>query len=375
MIIGIDGNEANLKNRVGVNQYCFELLWGIQKLQDEWKSKHHVIVFLKNKPLEDLPYETENFEYKILPGNNVWILKKLTPYLLFSKDKPDIFFSPSHYVPLTGLMPRICSIMDLGFLNFSTQFKKMTLWQLKMWSAYSIIVSKAIIAISNSTKQDIVRHFPFASKKTYVTHLAYDNQKYNINVSEKDVRRIREKYSIVGDYILFLSTLKPSKNVDGLIDAYKEIIKDFPQTKLVIAGKKGWMYESIYKKVEKLELRENIIFAGFVEENDKPAFFKGAKVFVLPSFWEGFGLDVLNALACGIPAVLSNVGSLPEVAGDAGIYVDPKDVNSISEGVKKVLNMDEIEYNKLSNLGLRQIIKFSWLKTAKDTIKILEETK
>jgi len=375
MIIGIDGNEANIKNRVGVNQYGFKILWGIRKLQDEWKNKHKVIVFLKKKPLKDLPKESKYFKYKVLPGKSMWILRKLTPHLLFSKEKIDLFFSPSHYVPLFTTMPKVCSIMDLGFLDFSPQFKKLVLWQLKLWSAYSIIVSKSIIAISNSTKEDIVRHFPFTSKKTYVTHLAYDSDKYKINVSEKDVRRIKEKHTIVGDYILFLSTLKPSKNIESLVDAFYLIKSKYPQMKLVVAGKKGWMYESIYKKVEKLDLKKDVIFTGFVDAKDKPGLFKGAKVFVLPSYWEGFGLDVLNSLASGTPVVVSNAGSLPEVVGEAGILINPNDTNTIYEGILKVLSMNDLDYNKLVEKGLAQAKKFSWEKTARETLKILEKTK
>ncbi|MFH1971308.1 MAG: glycosyltransferase family 1 protein [Patescibacteria group bacterium] len=375
MIIGIDGNEANVKNRVGVNQYGFELLWGIRKLQDEWKNKHKVIVFLKERPLDDLPKESEFFKYKVLLGKGMWIVKKLTPYLLFSKEKVDIFFSPSHYVPLLSTMPRVCSIMDLGFLNFTTQFKKLVLWQLRLWSAYSIIVSKSIIAISNSTKEDIVRHFPFASKKVNVTHLAYDSDKYKVDVSEKDVRRIKEKHTIVGDYILFLSTLKPSKNIESLIDAFRLVKTKYPEIKLVIAGKKGWMYESIFKKVEKLGLKKNVIFTDFVDEDEKPGLFKGAKVFVLPSFWEGFGLDVLNSLASGTPVVVSNAGSLPEVVEEAGILINPNDTNTLYEGIVKVLSMNDLEYNKVVEKGLAQVKKFSWEKTARETLKILEETR
>ena len=374
MIIGIDGNEANLKNRVGINQYGFELLWGIYKLQDEWKIKHKIIVFLKEQPLDDLPKESEYFKYKVLSGSSMWIIRKLTPYLLFSNNKPDIFFTPSHYVPLFSPMPRICSVMDLGFLNFSTQFKKLVLWQLRLWSAFSVFVSKRVIAISNSTKDDIVRHYPFASGKTYVTHLAYDSSKYNVNISENDVRRIKEKYTIVDDYILFISTLKPSKNVEGLIDAYKLVRENNLKIKLVIAGKKGWMYKTIFEKVEKLKLEKDIIFTGFVDEDDKPSLFKGAKVFVLPSYWEGFGLDVLNSLAVGTPVVVSEAGSLPEVAGNSGILINPNDTNTLYEGIKKVLSMSDLEYNKIVEKGLAQVKKFSWAKTARETLEILEKT-
>lgn len=374
MLIGIDGNEANVENRVGVNQYGYELLRSLFGLQEEWGKNHRVIVYLKNKPLKDMPYETESFKYKVLPGGGMWILKNLVPDLYLSKPKPDVFFSPSHYIPPISSVPRVCSIMDLGYLKFSGQFKKYDFWQLKIWSALSIIISKYVIAISNSTKRDIVRHYPLASKKTIVTHLAHDKKRFNLKVDSHDVRRVQKKYSIVGSYVLFLSTLKPGKNVEGLLDAWSIISKKWPKIRLVITGKKGWLYQSIFGKVKSLSLENSVTFTGFIPEEDKPPLIRGAKLFVLPSFWEGFGLDVLNAMACGVPVAISRVASLTEVAGDAGIYFDPKDTRDIAIKINKVLLMDKAQYAKLVEKGLLQANRFSWEATARKTIRVLEKT-
>lgn len=372
MKIGIDGNEANIKNRVGVNVYCFELLWALYKIRHEWSKKHQLIVYLKNQPLEDLPPQVSEFKYQLMPGSGMWVVKKLTPYLLKNPDKLDFFFSPNHYGPLIASMPTCIAIMDLGFLEFSGQFKFKDYWQLKLWTAYSVIISKCIISISNSTKKDIVRHYPYAKNKTFVTHLAYDKQKFNQSMSIGDVRRIKKKYSIVNDYILFLGTLKPSKNIEGLLDAWKLISEEFNQLNLVIAGKKGWLYSSIFEKIQNENIK-NVIFTDFLAEEDKPAIIAGAKVFVLASFWEGFGLDVLNALASGVPVVVSDKGSLPEVAGDVGIVVDPYDPSSISQGLKKVLSQSKSEYNRLVAQGLKQAAKFDWNDTARKTLSIIEK--
>lgn len=375
MILGIDGNEANIEKRVGVNTYAFELLKNLWKLQGEWKDRVSLIVYLKNKPLPDLPKETNNFKYKVIPGGGLWIITKLTPGLFFGKPKPDIFFSPSHYIPPFAPQPRVCSIMDLGYLKFSGQFRKKDFWQLKIWTAISVFISKAIFAISNSTKSDIVRHYPSVKNKIYVTPLAYDRDKFNTSISDKDVRRIKNKYSIVTDYVLYLGTLKPSKNIEGLIEAFSQISSQIRPVSLVIAGKKGWLYESIFSKVKELGLESKVIFTDYVSEEDKPALIKGAKVFALPSFWEGFGLDALNAMACGIPVVASNVGSLPEVVGDAGTLVDPNSINSIAEGIISVLLAGKSKYNSIVEVGLRQAKKFSWEGTARETLRVLENIK
>jgi glycosyltransferase involved in cell wall biosynthesis len=371
MIIGIDGNEANIEKRVGVNTYAYEILRNLWKLQDEWKDDHKIIVYLKDTPRKDMPGETQYFKYKVIKGGSLWILTKLMPSLFFEQPKCDIFFSPSHYIPPISSIPCICSIMDLGYLEYTTQFRKKDFWQLKVWSAISIYISKAIIAISNSTMKDIVRHYPRSESKIYVTPLAYDADKFNTRISNDDVRRVRDRYSIVSDYVLYLGTLKPSKNILGLIEAFSKLKVPDSGLKLVIAGKKGWLFEPIFEKVKKLGLEDRVVFTDFVSEEDKPGLIKGAKLFVLPSFWEGFGLDALNAMATGVPVVASNVGSLPEVVGDAGILVDPKDPESIAQGMREVLLAPPEKYNSMIRRGLAQAKKFSWEKTARETLKII----
>ncbi len=375
MIIGIDGNEANIEKRVGVNTYAFELLHALHKIRKEWQDKHYLIVYLKNSPLPDMPKETESFKYKIIPGDTLWILTKLMPDLFLGRLKPDVFFSPSHYTPLFSPMPKVVSIMDLGYLEHTAQFTKKDFWQLKLWTASSILVSKRIIAISRSTKQDIVRHYPFSNGKIYVTHLGYSMDKSGSDISLEDVRRVKNKYSIVGDYVLYVGTLKPSKNVEGLIEAFSQISNLPSKTSLVVAGKKGWLYKTIFEKVAKMGLKDKVVFTDFISEEDKFALIGGAKVFVLPSFWEGFGIDTLSAMAMGIPVVASNVGSLPEVVGEAGILVDPYDNESIANGITKVLSMSKSDYNRIVEKGLAQASKFSWEKCARETLEVLEKSK
>lgn len=375
MIIGINGNEANIKNRVGVNKYAFEILKGLKKINEEKPNPSSLIVYLENLPLPDLPKETKYFKYKVLSGGKLWVLTKLTPYLFKNPEKIDVLFSPNPYTPPILPIPRVCAVMDLGYLEFTGQFKKLTFWQLKYWTAISVFTSKQVLTISDDAKKDIVRHYPSASKKVTVTLLGFEQDRFNLNVPKNLVRQVKNKYSIVSDYFLFLSTLKPSKNVEGLIDAYfilsqRKGLPSLPQ--LVIGGKKGWMYDGIFKKVKELGLEDKLIFTDFVEENDKPPLIAGAKAFTLPSFWEGFGIDVLSAFGCGIPAIVSNVGSLPEVGGKAALYVNPNDPKTIANAMEKVLNMTKLEYNKLVKLGIDQAKKFSWQECSSKTLEVIE---
>jgi glycosyltransferase involved in cell wall biosynthesis len=175
---------------------------------------------------------------------------------------------------------------------------------------------------------------------------------------------------------LYIGTLKPSKNVEGLVGAFSELITHHPSRftkyKLVIAGKKGWLFDSIFEKVKKLGIEGRVEFLGFVNERKKLELLTRAKVFVSPSFTEGFGIPALEAMAVGTPVAVSDIGSYPEVVGKAGVLVDPYDTESIARGIEKVVSASALEYTKMVKQGLAQAEKFSWEKTAKQTLEVLE---
>lgn len=370
MIIGIDGNEANIKNMVGVHRYAYELLWNLYKLQDEWKNDTRFIIYLKAPPLNTLPPESFHWKYKVLHGYGLWIIRQLTPHLLLNKDKIDLFHTPGHYLPPLSRIPMILSIMDLGYLDSPEQFRARDFWQLKLWTARSAKIAKYVIAISEATKTDILSRKLTNANKVGVTLLGYDNSVFHANIAEKSIRIVAKKYNFGKNYVLFLGTLKPSKNIEGIIDSWSLVKNRDKDTKLVIGGKKGWLYESIFEKVKELGLEESVIFTGFLPEEDKAPLIAGAKMFLIPSFWEGFGLDVLSAMACGVPVISSDRGSLPEVGGAAAIYVDPKNPKDIARGIDCILTMSSENYSRLSRKSIRQAQKFSWEKTTRETLKI-----
>jgi len=371
--IGIDGNEANevrgdIGERVGVNNYCFNLLWSLHK-QAQKRGDLLFVVFLKGSPRSDLPPRTNFWKYEILNGKRFWILSRLLPRLLFDS-KIDVFFSPNHYLPPVPFLPLISTIHDLGYLDFSGQFPKNQYWQLKVWSAISIIISKYIITPSIASKRDIVRHYSFASKKVSVIPHGLDGEFEMLNISNNVVRQIIKKYKINFPYIVFIGTIKPSKNVEGLLNAFEIVKKNYPKLKLVIVGPKGWMWEGVFRKIKNSKYKKDIIVTGFVESKEKFAILKGASVFTVPSLTEGFGMDVLCALFIKTPVVAGNIGSLPEVSGKAGILVDPKSDESIAKGILKVLEMGGLEYNKLIEAGRAQASKYSWEKCGKETLSV-----
>jgi len=373
MNIGIDGNEANVVNRVGVNTYAYNVLKELHKIS-QTRPKTFFTIFLSSKPHSHMPIQTKNWRYVHLPHRKLWTVTRLMPYLRQNSGNFDVFFTPGHYIPPFLPIPRVVAIMDLGYLENTGQFNRFDYWQLKYWSAYSIRAACSILSISAQTERDIVRHYQNASMKTFITHLAYDNATFTPIKSKNEILRVKNKYDIVNDYILFMSTLKPSKNIEGLMDAWAKVENKYKETTLVIAGKKGWLFDSIFEKAKELGIENRIRFTGFVDEDDKEHLIKGSKAFVLPSFWEGFGLDVLSSLASGVPSIISDIGSLPEVAGDAGVYVDPFNIDSIASAIDSVLSLSQKDYNKLSQDGIEQAKKFSWEKTAKLTLEVIENS-
>jgi len=364
MIIGIDGNEANVEKRVGSNQYAFELLHALRDLE----SGDTFIIYLREQPLPDLPKPDGHWRYKVFGPKTFWTQWRLPLELYLGQSKSQVFFTPGHYAPRWSPIPTVISIMDLGYLKFPQQFTKKDLYQLTAWTKRSIKSASHIFAISQSTKNDIIKAYGIAEDKITVTYPGYDNNKFKIENVKFKIEEAKKKYGIKGEYILFLSTLKPSKNIEGLLEAFSQLTRMNP-VKLVIAGKKGWLYETIFEKVKQLNLEEKTVFTDFVAEEDMPGLMRSAKVFVLPSFWEGFGIPVVEAMACGVPIVVSDRGSLPEIVNKAGIIVNPDSPESIAKGIESAIKNSA----ELKKAGLENVKRFSWKECAEITLEKLKE--
>ena len=377
MLISIDGNEANQISRVGVGEYGFQLLTQLKVLGSRFEVRSQNFkyqIFLKEKPLQSLPEETEWWKYKVVGPRFLWTQISLPLALSQAKPIPDVFFTPTHYAPRFSPCPRVISIMDLSYLYFPEMFKKRDLWKLKKWTAYSVRKAKKILTISNSTRDDIIKHYKIKPTKVVVGYPGHKNIKYQISNIKMTIKNAKRKYGIGGDYILYVGTLQPRKNLIRLIEAFVIIKKQVTKSlKLVIVGKKGWMYEEIFQKVKDLGLEKEVIFTGYVSDNELPVLYQSAKCFVLVSLYEGFGFPVLEALSFGVPVVTSNVSSLPEIVGKAGVLVNPNDVKDIVRGINEVFDYNELKRQEMIRKGLEQAKKFSWEKCAKETLEVLIE--
>ncbi|MCL4397617.1 glycosyltransferase family 4 protein [Patescibacteria group bacterium] len=355
MTIGINGNEANVSHRVGVGQYAYELLKQFVKFQTP-STKFQV--YLENPPLPEMP----DLPYEVFGPKNLWTLTGLQKRLL--ANPPDVLFTPTHYAPLYLSCPSVISVMDLAFEKFPQYFKKKDLYQLKYWTRLSAMQAKKVIAISEATKGDLVQLYHLPPEKIVVTHLGYDQARFNEKV--KPARKDK--------YFFYLGTLQPRKNLVRLIEAFGQL--EDKDIKLVIGGMKnegrgGWMYQDVFEIASKLG--DRVEFTGYIPDTEVAGLMKGAAAYVLPSLYEGFGIPAVEAMATGVPVVVSRVSSLPEVCGECTIYIEnPYEVESIRSALEKVLEMGDSERKNQIKAGLKLVKRYNWEDTAKQTLEVLK---
>jgi len=393
MLIGIDGNEANVNQRVGIGEYSFELLWQFYENQkSKIKGQNHnskFKIYLKNKPIGSFPREQDWWRYSVFGPKKFWTQFALPLNLYLGRPRPNVFFSPTHYAPRFSPIPTVISIMDLSYIHFPELFKKSDLYQLMNWTAYSVRNAKKVLTISQASKDDIIKVYRVPEDRVVVTYPGI-KQELGIMNRESGISRIKKKYGIEGNYILFVGTLQPRKNIVRLIEAFSHVILRSKATKdldsssrpvgtqndigLIIVGKKGWLYEDILRAPKKFGIEDRVKFLDFVSDEDLTLFYQNALCFVLPSLYEGFGLPVLEAMQYGCPVITSNVSSLPEAGGDAALYIDPLNVDDIALKIKMIIEDKKLRDNLIEK-GKKQAARFSWEKTARETLKVLESIK
>lgn len=357
MIIGFDINEANVPQRVGVNQVAYNIF---THLVNQLPEGDRIIALSKDRPLPDMPKASEKLTYEVFGSKKAWVLTSLTKRLLFGKPKIDVLFSPSHYAPLISFTKNAIYLMDMSFERFGTEyFTSYDINQLKKWTPLSILKSKKVFTISEFSKSEIVKLYGTNPKKIEVIYPAIDKTIFHGKVPKTKQVSVKKKYGINGSFILYWGTLQPRKNLSRLIEAFSTLEQS--RLKLVICGKKGWLYDQILEQSQRLGISDRVIFTGFAPNEDIPALIKSSRAFILPSLYEGFGLPPVEAQAVGTPVVVSRVSSLPEVVGDSGIYIeDPHSVESIKLAIEKALSLSLSERIKIIKAGKENAKRFDW---------------
>lgn len=302
--------------------------------------------------------------------------EQLAQPLALAAQQVDLLHAPAYVLPAAWQGPAVVTVLDLSFILFPESFRPLNRLYLNLFTRLSVRRAGRVIAISENTRQDAVRLLGLDEQKVQVVYCGVDSSFHPI--ARDDVAAYRRRKNLPSRFLLFVGTLEPRKNVAGVIEAYHLLRqqwkpRDGELPDLVIGGARGWYCEEVDRTIRDLNLAAHVQFPGYVPAEELPFLYNAAQVFVYPSFYEGFGLPVLEAMACGTPVVTSNRASLPEVLGNAGLTVDPDSVEQLAAALVQILIDDDMR-TALGERGYQRAAGFSWDRTARDTLTVYQQT-
>lgn len=360
MIIGIDASRAFLRKRTGIEEYSYQVIKHLRTELTEqtvflyarkkigWQSGRFIWVI---PPIDfDLP---SGWQVKALWAPRFWTQLRLSLEMFLSP--PDVLFVPAHTVPFIHPERTIVTIHGLEYEFCPEAYSWYERWYMRISIRCSCRWAQTVVCVSENTKRDVMKQYLVPEEKIRVVFEGYD-QKIPHPASHIQNR--------VLPYLLFIGRLEERKNILKIIEAF-EILKQTYRIphELVLVGKPGYGYEKIRSKIHHLQSNIPIRELGYVNEEEKWSLLRGADVFVFPTLYEGFGIPILEAQAAGTPVVTSNISSLPEVAGEGAIYVDPESAESIAEGVWRVLSDPDVK-NAIIGKATQNLSRFGWASCA-----------
>lgn len=353
----------------GLGRYTQELMTALLALD----SENEYVAFYNrpsdarvDPPLDRLPHITTDLATK------PWRMTALLSHFVrVPQDRMfpeiDLFHATDHLLPRLARVRSVFTLHDLVFRFYPHTHKALNRWFLTLMMPRFLKAADAVIAVSEHSKRDAIQIYGIDEAKITViyegVHARFRRE------SADSMAAVRHRYGLPERYILSVGTIEPRKNLTSLLEAYHNLKKGRSESGLVIVGKKGWLYADFFRRLHELGLEDEVLFPGFVPDDDLPAFYSAADLFVFPSLYEGFGLPVLEALACGTPVVASNAASLPEVAGEAALLVDPSSVEALVRAMLDVLNSSELR-DDLRARGPIQAAKFTWQRAARETLAV-----
>lgn len=392
MIIGINASSALKENPTGVEEYAYRLIKHLAVIP-EARVHRFVLYFnpnLKSSRLKEFENLPENFQLKFLSFPFLWTQIRLAWEI--ASAGIDVLFIPVHILPFIHPIKSVVALHGLEYEYFPELYPFWHRLYLRWSTKYALKKSAKIIAVSESTKRGLIKLYGGNPDKISVIYhgcshflslRGAETTKQSRDFCDKNgiaalplVARNDKAahFAIEGNYILYIGRVELKKNILGIVEAYNRLRKNNPHilNKLVLAGGEGFGFSKITRKIGQSPFKSDIILKGYVSEDEKNNLLENASLFLYPSFYEGFGMPVLEAQAAGVPVIASNVSSLPEVAGQGAILADPKNTLEISKAMKKILE-DATAKNDLIQKGYQNIERFSWEKCARETLKVLIE--
>lgn len=401
MLIGIDASRANRRLRTGTEWYAFHIIKNLIALDRE----NRYILYINSEPAKDLSdivskYENVSFKQLKWIWPYFWTLARLSLEMLFHR--PDVLFVPAHSLPLIRPKKTITTIHDIAFVRECNLYHKKCLrvdnkkikglinlfirfltrgkyssnsLDYLLWStAYALKKAKLIIAVSEFTKEEILDVYSrIYEHKIRVVHNAYDSDIYRPITDEEQIKKVLNKYNIDSPFFLYVGRLEKKKNIPALVEAFSLFKERYPddKIKLLMIGNAGFGYDEIKYIIEEYNLGAEVIMPGWADEDDLPVIFNAALAFVFPTLHEGFGIPVLQAMACQSPCLISNLPVLREVADKAAFYFNPRDKDDIFRAMSLIYSDDKLR-GDLSARGLERVKFFDWSASAQKTLDIIK---
>jgi glycosyltransferase involved in cell wall biosynthesis len=350
MRIGIDASRTTLARRTGTERYALEL---IRALLAECPADELRLYFREAPPAGLFA----SSQQKVIPFPRLWTHIRLNWELL--RARPDVLFVPAHVVPLGCPVRAVVTVHDLGYRLFPDAHPLRQRLYLDWSTAHSARAAARVLADSQATKRDLVRFYGISAGKIVVVYPGR-----NEALAHVDPAPVLARHGLDSGYLLHVGTLQPRKNLLRLMQAVSQVS---PRPALVLAGRVGWQAEPILAAAQQTGTR----VLDYVADEDLASLYSGAAAFVFPSLYEGFGFPVLEAMACRTPVICSNTSSLPELAGEAALQVDPEDVGALTSAIQRLLG-DRALRAALAERGEQQIRKFSWARAAREARAVLE---
>ena len=376
MRIGIDARtilNPDKGEAIGVGHYTYQLIRYLLEIDQE---NEYVLFFdyrVREKDVKKFSKPNVKIKFypfsdykKFLPGAYNEILGAAT----LAKENLDVVHttSPMSRIPASYRGKTIVTINNVAAYKTPDAFPKLSVMKHKTMLNFMVSKANKVIAVSQSIKKDLKDALNCPEEKVSVIYSGFDKRFSENQSAQKE--KVMQKFGLENKkYILFLGTLEPAKNISRLLEAFKIFKEKGQDYKLVLAGKNGWLSAEYRQMVKDLEIENDVVFTGYVVGDEIGSLFAGADFFILPSLYEGFGTTVLEAFASGTPAIVSNVSSIPEIAGDAAEFVNPLDAQNIADAMLKLAG-DENLKQVLRGKGKKQVENFNWEKCARETLEV-----
>ncbi len=360
MRIAIDASRTTLARRTGTERYALALLRALLALD----TPHQFSLYFRDQPAEGLLPAGPSIEQRVIHVPRLWTHTGFAAALW--QTRPDVTFVPAHSLPAVFPGPAVVTVHDLGYHFFPEAHPGWPRRYLAWSTRYSARRARVILADSAATRRDLAVSYGVPSDKIRVVYPGVDETLSRVT-DPAEMARVRRRYTLPEQYLFYVGTLQPRKNIARLAQAYRQSGVWADGIGLVLAGARGWLYDPAWTAGV-----PGLIETGYVADKDMAALYSGALALVFPSLYEGFGFPVAEAMRCGTPVITSNTSSLPELAGEAALTVDPLDVAALADAIRRVTN-DAALRARMVEMGYAHAAQFTWAAAARATLAALEQ--